>query len=41
MARAAAGGRLLRVFGDGGEDGGEVRLGVDLEAVAVDFSDGE
>jgi hypothetical protein len=40
VARAATGGGLLRVFRDGGEDGREVRLGVDFEAVAADFSDG-
>jgi hypothetical protein len=40
VARAAAGGGLLSVFRDGGEDGREVRLGVDFEAVAADFSDG-
>jgi hypothetical protein len=41
MARTAAGGRLLSVFRDGGEDGREVRLRVDFEAVAAHFSDGE
>lgn len=40
MAGAGTGRRLLRVLGDGGEDWGEVGFSIDLEAVAVDFPDG-
>ena len=39
MACAGTGRRLLRILGDGGEDWGKVSFGIDLEAVAVDFSD--